>query len=861
MSDPKCQTTDAGLLGRPRSGSCGGGQAGPPRSSSSNRGFVEVVDQASRSSATGTDEKRGGMAKRSVSTPETALKRKELLAKTPVTIHKEKLKAEHKAMKKFLEGKAPIMRSPPQEALTPAKTNASLEKLISPFGDGTSAPHDQEGRNEEGEGNNTSIREDVDLTFTSIYISDEENKEEIQGSETEREGVIKKTEDNTNNTTENKENKKRAREDTPKKGSEDSKKEKYEDKAYKISKTIEKMCLNILNLEKILANTYKPKQELKEVTNKLVNLVECATSENLLLILKEMRMEAQGTTNENLEVENLKKEKEELQKEKEELQKEKDVLTEQFKDLEKKNKKLELKLEYSNAEKETNLPGNTEELTNRVEALELENKNLKAKVKHLESNLPVNTRDVSTEEIDQTVNLSELLSLVDRVWPEDVYLKTKILTESPVEDRSWDIAFDRKRGRKPKDDRVREIARKYPEIKQLIIDTEHSVEIEYLINETRSSLNKGTERYIYVLPKTEEIEDTHNMFSKLLQKAKGAGRTRMAVIANNREDAISLRKILEWLGRKHEMELAVIIQDHTVRTPNGDPRGRKGSVALTETVTVGQVGKSYSEILKDLKEKVDISKIGVSIQSVRSTVKGEVLLTVRKGTAETSSLGKAIKELGSDMKVRTNTNNILLHLTNIDGSFADEELAKVIMEETNSNRDMIGIIHMGMIKNGNKYAILEVPHDISRKLLDKGHIQTGWTRCKIRERINVPKCFRCLEHGHTSGQCRGQDRTGLCINCCKEGHKASTCTNSKFCGVCGREGHRIGSTACPRYGEHLRMYRRTSSVISGGNPKRSGPGDSERAGVISPKAGDYAERPSTSVAGSTFSVISTSLVT
>ncbi|KAL1496919.1 hypothetical protein ABEB36_007971 [Hypothenemus hampei] len=529
MSEENSQLTDAGLLGRPRSGSCGGGQAGPPRSSSCNRGSVEVVNQASRSVATGTSEKSRQSLEPIDGTPEAVTKKKTQLKQTPMAIHKEKLRVEQMAMKKFMEKRTPIMRSPPDETHKTEpekkkedKINTNMEKLINPFGGGNPTPTKQPKGNDGDEKDDTYTGEDSNSPFTSIYISEEESNEEINNTEAVREGDTKEKEDtdtnqieNTNDEKVNKGNKKRIREDTPQKEQKDntSKKERYEDKAQKMLKLMEKMCTQILNLERILANTYKPKQELKDVKNKLVNMVENIAGEDLLEIFKIKHEETRyaETDTQHEEQQNVKE------------------LGEQIKTLETENKRLKM-----NIIKQThNLPeneetSNMEELTKKLSVLELENKELKKKIKKLESNLPEN-EDVKSEEIDQITSFSELEGLIDRVWPETVYKKVRKLTEFPMEDTSWDVALDRESGRRPADELGKELIKKYPELRQLITDSENSLNVEYLINETRSSIHKGTERYIFILPSFEGKEEMFETLSKLALKTKELGRTRMAV--------------------------------------------------------------------------------------------------------------------------------------------------------------------------------------------------------------------------------------------------------------------------------------------------------------------------------------------
>ncbi|KAK9694644.1 Zinc knuckle [Popillia japonica] len=105
-------------------------------------------------------------------------------------------------------------------------------------------------------------------------------------------------------------------------------------------------------------------------------------------------------------------------------------------------------------------------------------------------------------------------------------------------------------------------------------------------------------------------------------------------------------------------------------------------------------------------------------------------------------------------------------------------------------------------------------------LLKLGRVKIGWvgcrirervevTRCfklgcRIRERVEVTRCFKCLEFGHRRKDCKGQDRSDLCLNCNQTGHTAKDCASENFCPVCQKTGHRADSTKCLKFRELLR---------------------------------------------------------
>lgn len=77
--------------------------------------------------------------------------------------------------------------------------------------------------------------------------------------------------------------------------------------------------------------------------------------------------------------------------------------------------------------------------------------------------------------------------------------------------------------------------------------------------------------------------------------------------------------------------------------------------------------------------------------------------------------------------------------------------------------------------------------------------------CRIKERIEITTCYKCLEFGHIASKCRGANRAGAYYRCGMTNHKAKDCKNPERCVSCNESGHRADSTRCPRYKELLKM--------------------------------------------------------
>lgn len=100
----------------------------------------------------------------------------------------------------------------------------------------------------------------------------------------------------------------------------------------------------------------------------------------------------------------------------------------------------------------------------------------------------------------------------------------------------------------------------------------------------------------------------------------------------------------------------------------------------------------------------------------------------------------------------------------------------------------------------------------SRDLTHGGRLVVGLVRCRLREKTEVTRCYRCLGFGHVAARCRGLDRSTLCGRCGDAGHKAQGCERTPKCVVCAEhnsEGaaHVRGSGSCPNFQRALKEAR------------------------------------------------------
>lgn len=148
----------------------------------------------------------------------------------------------------------------------------------------------------------------------------------------------------------------------------------------------------------------------------------------------------------------------------------------------------------------------------------------------------------------------------------------------------------------------------------------------------------------------------------------------------------------------------------------------------------------------------------------------------------------------------------VVFIRDIDELTTTEELLRCVKEQAEIKYpDRVMARSLKPASMGRQTTILTMEKEDARNLGTKSHVRVGLSSCRVEEKVQVKKCFRCWAFGHSVRDCTGQDRGNSCHKCGNKGHHKKDCKNlNPKCVLCELEGHETGGGGCIAFREALR---------------------------------------------------------
>lgn len=353
---------------------------------------------------------------------------------------------------------------------------------------------------------------------------------------------------------------------------------------------------------------------------------------------------------------------------------------------------------------------------------------------------------------------------------------------------------------------------RYPDLKELDGD------IAMLTICIKKEDNKGketvSERHIFKVETDGTQEQWFDALVQIKQVLVNKKRTKVALhppLSDSKGQ--KTRRMLECIFKDTNIKCLVYVRAKVAGT-DGETKGQRGRSSKppnTEAIIVKQQGKTYSDLLKEVRERVKVgSAAAQGIETIRKSRDGNMIIVVdKKQRAAIEELKKDIGRGGEvQVNVSSNRRESTLFIKDIDGITTKEEVMEAVCDAVKIQE---GECRMGELRpyfGGNQAITIRLDKEKAQVLANKGKIRIGLSCCKIAERVEVLRCFRCWQYGHVREMCAGtNDLTDACNQCGKLGHKRKDCKSGAWCLNCKSEGHNAGSGDCPEFRKALQKAR------------------------------------------------------
>ena len=166
-------------------------------------------------------------------------------------------------------------------------------------------------------------------------------------------------------------------------------------------------------------------------------------------------------------------------------------------------------------------------------------------------------------------------------------------------------------------------------------------------------------------------------------------------------------------------------------------------------------------MLKEVKQEICSTNLEIKIDAIRETKNGDLLVAVDKTEANFEKIKEALRSKMGQDKVRSKgiEKPVVLHVQRLDAVTTKEDTHAALMKavrESVSDPNDIEVSNMRLAYGNCQTATIKVSKKATDVLLQKDRALIGLTSCKIVERRDLEKCYRCWELTIQPGNAREQ---------------------------------------------------------------------------------------------------------
>lgn len=261
------------------------------------------------------------------------------------------------------------------------------------------------------------------------------------------------------------------------------------------------------------------------------------------------------------------------------------------------------------------------------------------------------------------------------------------------------------------------------------------------------------------------------------------------------------QEIKNWKGTELESLIGKVVRNEiqksimTVISKKGTTVEKSYSGAVKnegESVIIikpiDEIEENSSEVTKkDIKSKIDISKLGVGITKLKKATRGAVVVGCETKVQADKLKNEVAKDLGDKYVIQAPKRKplkIKIHDVDNKDCESEQEFWEKIGDQNGIGRNVIEgkIIHRSTGRKAREATIIaEVNAKTREALLNIQKLKIGWKLCKVEDYISILRCFKCCGFYHFAKDCAKKEMCGICA----KQHSTKGCKNdSKKCVNC-----------------------------------------------------------------------------
>lgn len=414
-------------------------------------------------------------------------------------------------------------------------------------------------------------------------------------------------------------------------------------------------------------------------------------------------------------------------------------------------------------------------------------------------------------EIQEAGKADQIRTLVAKIWPSDVYERTRISNNNTgVAEEETVLSVLVRPESFQADKNFIALKNVVPAIGEV---TEEKLRDLGCIRIARQELisipgvknyNRRIHTLIYGTVLSEvgdlEVADALNWADEVKAYAESAKKRTVVIRAPEDVHLEKIRKVFEC--RFHGSETIVYI------VPNGDGKAKRKEPDK-EGILIEGLGDSYAEVLKKLRTGVNQEECGAHVRRVEQTPSGGARLVIvehEKGGSD--KIKQKISELIPNQCTLKNIKAVKAIVIKDIGVDVDrEEVVGAISEQFDIPPEDVKINEFRGEYRGYKNVTAFIPSNRLRDVVNARRIRIGWYSCRAIERVEPDYCFNCERIGHTAVVCKAPRQRKRCHNCGSQEHLFKDCQEEAACYTCNAKGHRVKSMACPVYRDLVKKKR------------------------------------------------------